>query len=201
MRQIHPARRPFSRPLDIRDVSDGGLDLTIEATPDERAAIAAESGLPAVGGLSACYRVDRRAGDRFAVTGTLKAKITQVCIVSLEPFDSDVEQPIDLVFAPLARPMEHQGHREDRRRRRHEDRRRGPTPGAAPPTPSSEDQDPPDPIIDETIDLGVVALEFLTLSLDLYPRKPGVHFADLVIGEEDPKPSTFSALERFKDRS
>ena len=52
------------------------------------------------------------------------------------------------------------------------------------------------------IDLGAIALEFLTLALDLYPKRPGVHFTDVLIGEErEPEPSSFAALERLKDRS
>ena len=36
--------------------------------------------------------------------------------------------------------------------------------------------DPPTRSSTDTIDLGVVALEFLTLALDFYPKKPGVAF-------------------------
>ena len=65
-----------------------------------------------------------------------------------------------------------------------------------------EQADPPDPIVDGRIDLGAIALEFLTLSLDLYPRKPGAEFADVQIGEaDDAADSPFAALQRFKDRS
>ncbi len=73
------------------------------------------------------------------------------------------------------------------------------------PTPvggNDDQEDPPDPILDDTIDLGAVAVEFMVLGLDPYPRKPGVHFDDMVIGEKDaPAPSAFAALARLKDRS
>ena len=51
------------------------------------------------------------------------------------------------------------------------------------------------------IDLGAVALEFLVLACDPYPRKPGVHFSDVSIGEKEQDPSPFAALGRFKDPS
>ena len=45
------------------------------------------------------------------------------------------------------------------------------------------DDDPPDEIIGNTVDLGALAAEFLGLALDPYPRKPGAEFAALT---EDP---------------
>ena len=39
------------------------------------------------------------------------------------------------------------------------------------------DSDPPDAIVNGAIDLGALAVEFLTLALDPYPRKPGAEFA------------------------
>ena len=40
------------------------------------------------------------------------------------------------------------------------------------------EEEPPEPIVDGTIDLGGVTLEFLALALDPYPRKPGVEFTE-----------------------
>ena len=41
-------------------------------------------------------------------------------------------------------------------------------------------QDPRDPIMNGQIDLGALAAEFLALNLDLYPRKPGVTFENML---------------------
>ena len=67
--------------------------------------------------------------------------------------------------------------------------------------PGSDDQvDPPDAIIDDTIDLGVVAAEFTALALDPYPRKPGAAFDDLTDPGDAEEPSAFAVLERLKAR-
>ena len=67
---------------------------------------------------------------------------------------------------------------------------------------NDDQEDPPDAIVDDTIDLGAVAIEFMVLGLDPYPRKPGVHFDDMVLVDKDePAPSAFAALARLKDRS
>lgn len=192
-------RGPFSRRINVHDVPVKGLEMAINATSDECAAIAADVGIPAVNRLSARYHIAHRTGDHLAVSGMLEASITQVCVVSIEPFESEVKRPIELTFAPRATPPRITGHHGDRHR---EDRHRESLPTAPIAMPGDDLDDPPDPIVDDTIDLGSVALEFLVLSLDLYPRKPGVHFADVVIGEEDDaKPSAFAALARLKDRS
>ncbi len=149
--------------------------------------------------LSARFAVGRRAGERFVVTGALKATITQRCVVSLDEFDSDVVSSIDLVFVQPERP------RMQKVSNSKYDGRHVPVPAVtAAPVPGSDDQvDPPDVIVDGTIDLGAIAVEFLTLARDPYPRKPGVRFDDVLVdgGREDLDVSPFAALERLKDRS
>ena len=187
---------PFARPLNVHDVPREGLQRTITATEQECAAIAQAVDLPAVGRVAADLTIKPRAGGLMDVTGLLRAAITQVCVVSLEPFESAVEQQIDLTFAPAVAPDEY---RPPKRR----DRDAAPAPVRPTVVPGNDDQqDPADPIIDDTIDLGAVALEFLVLACDIYPRKPDVHFTDAVIGDNDePEPSAFAMLQRLKDRS
>ncbi len=196
-----PDPGPFSRPVDVNTIPDGGLDMTVEANGEERAAIAADLGLVALGALQARLRLDMRAGGRVTVEGMLYAAITQVCVVSLEPFDSTITREIELTFAPQARPLELPAALT--RSRRREPAARDTPPPRPVVVPGSDDQeDPADPIVDGKIDLGAVALEFLTLSLDLYPRKPGVHFTDVLVGDKDDAGgSPFAALRRLKDSS
>ena len=192
-------RGPFSRPLNIHDVKDGRLAMTIEAKPEELAAVAQAVGLPSVQSLKVRYKLVEHAGGRYDLSGDLEANITQVCVLSLEPFASDVTNEIDLTFAQPIHVPDMPRHKD-----RDAPRARGKLIDLAPvPVPGNDDQeDPADPIVDDTIDLGAVALEFLTLACDLYPRKPGTAFSDVVVGDTDePEPSAFAALERLKDRS
>ena len=105
------------------------------------------------------------------VAGEVKASITQICVASLEPFDSTVE-------------------RGGRGRFRQA--------GGMPPEPPTEmhDYEPPDEIINGKIDLGAVAAEFLALGLDPYPRKPGVDFD--FKDPADAEMSPFAALNVMK---
>ena len=181
----------------MHDVKDDALVVRIEAAPEEMVAIAEAVKLPSVRSLEVGYRVRRRSGGRFEVAGDLRATVTQVCVVTLEPFESDVDNEIDLVFVQPIHAADMPGL--DRRfKDTPQDAKRGPAP-----VPGNDDQDDPaDPIVDDTIDLGAIALEFLTLACDLYPRKPGVQFSDTSVGDNaEPDPSAFAALGRLKDRS
>lgn len=195
-----PPAGPFSRPLEVDRVPEAGLDEAIEASEAERLAIVGELGLAALDALAATFHIAPRAGGRLAVAGRVQAAITQICVVSLEPFDSLVERTIELEFAPQARPAPVVALPQRSRRRESVEREAPPRPVVVP---GNDDQaDPPDLIVDGRIDLGAIALEFLTLSLDLYPRKPGVAFTDVSAGEAaDTTESPFAALQRLKDRS
>jgi hypothetical protein len=181
-----PQRVSFHRPLRTRDIPARGLSRLIEATAEECAAVAAATGLTAVSDLRADIRVELHANERYDLTGSVTATITQVCVVTLEPFESTVTQPIAISFSDQPSqtvPSQHRAVDIDV-------------------FDPDEQPDPPDPVVNNTIDLGAVAVEFLTLALDFYPKKPGVEFADVTVGEPGPlEPSSFAALERLKDRS
>jgi len=165
----------FSRSIKVDPMPRGGLEQAIEANPQERAALAALNGLPNIERLAAHFRVVKW-GRGVAVEGELTAHVTQTCVVSLEPFEIDIDEPIAVRFLPPdAKPRE-----------------------ASPPAHDIEEEDAPDPLIDGRIDLGAIAAEFLTLALDPYPRKPGVAFEPP--GEAPPPDSPFSRLRAIADR-
>jgi hypothetical protein len=160
----------FSRPIRVEDVPESGLDISIEADPAERAAIAERNGLAGIGELKAEFKVQKLDRANVKVIGRLTAVISQTCVVSLDPFPSEIAAEIDANFAPAA--------------------------------PSGQGEaafDGPDPIIDGQIDLGALTEEFFVLSLDPYPRKPGVQFDDSILaGDANVKTSPFEALRNLK---
>ncbi len=155
----------FSRLVRVEPLPRDGLVETIEATPEERVALAKLNGLPDIARLTARFRIAKwKRGVR--VEGEVSARVTQTCVVSLEPFEVDVDEPVEARFLPR-----------DAKR----------------PAPESVgdpvlDPDEPDEIVDGGIDLGALAAEFLTLALDPYPRKPGSAFAPPVAPGDDGTP-------------
>lgn len=177
---------PFSRPFDVRSLPAAGLDARVEAKENECAALARDFDLPAVAAVEGEYRVRPSSRGQVVVRGRARARLTRLCVVSLEPFEVAVDEPVDVVFAPdAARPARGAvtaGRTADEE-----------TDLAALATP-----DPPDPIVDGRIDLGALTAEFVALGLDPYPRKPGAEFSG---GDAEAAGDTaFSALAGVKTR-
>ena len=179
-------RPPFSRPLAVESVGENGLRLVLEASEEERSALAEQDGLLGISALTVEAEVTRRGRDRLGVKGRVRAVVAQTCVVTLEAFDSSIDEPFEVEYAPeaeaeaeYARAMAEIEAAQDKA-------------GALAAQP-----DPPDPIVNGKIDLGALAAEFLALGLDPYPRKPGAEFSPL-IEDAGEKPSPFAALSKLK---
>ena len=160
---------PLSRPVSVERLPPEGAEETITATPAECAALADDFGLPAIQALSARYRLTGTP-QRVRVAGRVTASITQICVVTLDPFDSTLEEDVEVDFA---------------------------APGyAGEGFPVHEGSEPPDEIVNGRIDLGALTAEFLALGLDPYPRKPGVAFDEAAAPDRSDSP--FAALGRLK---
>lgn len=149
----------FVRPVRVDSIPTEGLEQTIEAGEAERAALAKSDGLVAIRRLVGRFALRREGRGVIRVRGEVHAEATQTCIVSLEPFDVVLDEPVDVRFAPAEREIV--GGR-----------------AAESKTLDPDGDDAPDPIVDGTIDLGALTAEFLILGLDPYPRKPGVEFSE-----------------------
>jgi hypothetical protein len=157
---------PLSRPVLIARLPPEGLKVEVEATPEECAALAGDFKLDALKSLRGSFRLTGT-GRHVHVVGRVMADLVQTCVVTLEPFESHLDEEVEVDFAepdPLQRKAD--------------------------PEPEVEidlAHEGPDEIVDGRIDLGALAAEFLAIGLDPYPRKPGVDFQfDAGDGEESP---------------
>jgi hypothetical protein len=159
----------------LSDLPPGGAEF--ELVPDEavREMLAQRAGVLAVPRLVARLHVRPEGKSGAAVDGTLEATVRQTCVVSLEPFENQIEEPISLRFAPAER-----------------------LDTDAPQVIEVGGEDPPEPLFDGKLDLAEVVAEFLTLSVDPYPRRPGVEFVPPGEGDAGKELSAFSALEKLK---
>ena len=149
-------RAILSHVIDTAHLPATGADMTIEASTEQRTALAAAYDLVAVNGLSVTATLTPAADGIVAVAGRVAADIVQSCVVSLEP----VAQHIDEAFAA--------------RFARAEALPAQPAAGTArevaidPHAP-----DPPEAMDGTAIDLGALAEEIFVLAIDPYPRAPG----------------------------
>ena len=170
---------PWRVPVVVAQIPETGLHRDIEADQAIRNAVADVGGLREVLSVQASFDVTPTSGGRFHVAGRVRARVGQTCVVTLEEIESDIDEPIDLIFAPpeqipqMATLVDEAEEGDE------------------------ETPDPPEPIENGMIDLGRVASDALYLAVDPYPRKPGVVF-EPVVEAADPEDHPFAALKALK---
>jgi Large ribosomal RNA subunit accumulation protein YceD len=166
---------PWSAPVAIHDVPETGRRFDLVADQNTRAAVAESIGLRTLPRLEASFDVSRHGRAGLRVVGRVSATVGQTCVVTLEPIDNEIEEPVDLVFVPaIAADVSPEGG------------------GGGEVTAADEIE----PLVGGIADLGVVATEFLTLGIDPYPRKSGAEFTAPVAGDDSSHP--FAALAALK---
>lgn len=110
--------------------------------------------------------------DGMRVIGGLEAVVGRVCGVSLDPYQEEVKEALDLRLAPPDSPNL-------------------PGESAGEVLVEIDAEDPPEAGEAEGVDLGALAVEMLALGLAPFARKPGVAFEAPVPAEES---SPFAAL-------
>jgi uncharacterized metal-binding protein YceD (DUF177 family) len=168
--------QPWHVPVRLEDVPETGLHLDLVADERVRAGLAALTGVADLPRLEVVLDVVRH-GNGLRATGRVSATVGQTCVVTLEPLQNEVNEPIDVIFAPPTAASEADAEEE---------------PGEI------DAGEPPEVLSDGTADLGAIAAEFLLLGIDPYPRKPGAAFAPPV-EEGGAAVSPFAALARIKD--
>lgn len=170
---------PWRVPVAVAQIPETGLHRDIEADKAIREAIAEVGGLREVLSASASLDVAPKSGGRFQVTGRVRARVGQTCVVTLDPIESDIDEEIDLVYAPPEQIPQLSDLVDDAAES------------------DEEIPDPPEPIENGVIDLGRLATDALFLAVDPYPRKPDAVFEPPVV-PDDPEDHPFAALKALK---
>jgi hypothetical protein len=165
-RTVHP----LSRSIRVDRMARAQGDFTVTATPEECAALAADFDIPAIRDLVGRFRVGGSL-ENLKVTGTVEALVTQICTISLDPFEATVSEPVEVTFTDGEIPTGH----------------------------DAEDVEVPDPIVNGRVDFGILTAEFLAMGLDPYPRKPGVTFEAAEPDPEDAPLAGLRALQGDRD--
>ena len=170
-----PSRDPWRVLVNVAQIPDGGLHREIEADANARAVIAESAGLRDISSAHAAFDLAHRSGGRVHVAGRVQAKVGQTCVVTLEPIQNEIDEEVDLIFAP-AEEIAPQVDADD----------------GASAVPES-----PEPIEDGMIDLGRLATDVLYLAIDPYPRKQDAVFKPQVAAS-DPEDHPFAALKALQ---
>ena len=170
---------PWSFVVAVAQIPDAGLHQDLTAGEAQLIELASLAGVRDIKNAHATLDVMAVAGDRVHVTGRITAIVGQTCVVTLEPIDNVVDEAIDVMFAP---PSQILVTAKVVTREEGED---------------ADIPDPPEPIVNGTIDLGQLATEMLFLGIDPYPRAAGVVF-ESPKEAVDPDEHPFAVLKALK---
>ncbi|MFT8719069.1 YceD family protein [Acetobacter sp.] len=158
----------LSRPVLVRTLRDATVDapreIVVTASAKECERIAARLGLPQVAALSCRYELHSEFRGNILAEGALTAKLSQVCVRTLEEFEDVIGERFTLRFVPESRFREEDSF------------------GSLGENLDSIDEIPYD---GTTIDLGEATVEQLSLILDPYPRRPGDGLPKGILSEDD----------------
>ena len=163
----------------MAQIPEAGLHREIEADGAAREALALAAEVPEVMSAQATFDLSVKRDGKVHVVGHVRARIGQTCVVTLEPIETDIDEPIDLMFAPPEQIPDMADLVDDDA----ED--------------FAEIPDPPEPIEGGQIDLARLATDALFLAIDPYPRKPGAMFEPEVVADA-PEDHPFAALKVLK---
>ncbi|MEM7653674.1 MAG: DUF177 domain-containing protein [Pseudomonadota bacterium] len=177
--------------IDVTSIPAAGEKVIVQTNDATRSEIAARFGIPDVASFQAEVTLHPRRDGLIHAQGKLSAEVVQSCVVSLEAVRQSVEEEIDELFVPPAARdswLAAGGLTDDALM-------------------DAEAVDPfalAEPLETETLDLGEVVVQLLSLALDPYPRASGVELPPgMVLDEQgaeeiEPAAGPFDVLEKLR---
>ena len=166
---------PFTWIIPLTELPLDGREIARTLSEDECALLAKHAGIAAVSALSAEGQV-RPWANGIEAEVTFTADVVQACVVTLEPVPDHIEGAFTRRYLPGI-SQEDLGEVEL----------------------SLDDDEPPEPLVGDVIDLGSALAEELILTLNPYPRAQGA-----AVPKQTPDTagaSPFAVLERLKPKS
>ena len=165
---------PLQWSIDVHSVH-APLSLSYEANAQEREALKRYAELEDVSRFASELKVSPLSGQRFKVTGTLKADAVQASVVDLTPIPARIEEEFSAEFWPQELIEERAGQA------------------------ISFEDDSPEPVVAGRIAIGEFLCELFSVSLDPYPRNAGDEFS-WKPDETETGVTPFAALERLRQK-
>jgi uncharacterized metal-binding protein YceD (DUF177 family) len=171
--------------VNVKVLPSSGYPVTLRPDGAVRQALAGEIGVAAVHLLECDLVFKRWRRDGVELSGAMRARIEQPCVVTLEPVMQQIAENIRMTFIAHKSALSVPAGRSDREM-----------------ILDPEGDDPPDEFSGDTIDVWPVVAEMLMLAIDPFPRAPGAVFHSSETDEQNAgeaeKPSPFAALSALK---
>lgn len=170
----------FSRVVHLDESQGEEITARFDATCEERELLARRFGVIAIERMSAQVALYRKPSRPFwHLDGHVLAEVVQRCVVTLDPLSRTYAFDFKRTYAPCP-----------------EEAVRADDEGSFDEVLSLDQNDPPEPLFENVIDVGEAIAEELGLALDPFPKAPGVVFNGYSVGpgEEETHRSPFAAL-------
>jgi uncharacterized metal-binding protein YceD (DUF177 family) len=148
-----PVIGEFCHVVEIAGIRPAGLTINLAANDQERAALAARFDLESIGSLEAAIHlavVDDHGSVR--IRASIAADVVQTCVVTLDPVPAHLQTRFEILFSPV--DMDESDVQV-----------------------TPDDDEDPEPLDGDTIDVGEMVAQQFGLNLDPYPRRPDVVFS------------------------
>jgi uncharacterized metal-binding protein YceD (DUF177 family) len=170
---------PYTVPFDLGALAGKPVEKEIGPDADMRARIAEWLEILHLDSLAAHIRLSRRGEYHYVYEAHYTADAVQACVVTLDPVKSHIEGSFNREFMVESRPA---ASRKGREAGNHEI--------------GNIEEDEPEILGSQVLDLAAPVLEELSLALDPYPRAPGAAFA--AVEDSPSRDSPFAALGALK---
>ncbi len=176
--------------LDIEDLTSTTLEVTFSANQDECRALSRRFAVEGLSHVTANLEVSPVQAGLIRITGSVTARVHQLCVVTQEPVDTDIEEPVEGCFAEEVKAVSFAKARKDR------DMAKGHAEQEI-----LNEVDDPEPVVNGQIDLGELAAQHLSLGIPAFPRRPGVvsPLTDEDLKQGKPLPGRKNPFEALKD--
>ncbi len=184
----------WSHFFNIGDIEKGRAELSISPSEEECEDIARRVDVLGIKDVKADLVVTRESGSAiYNVIGNFSAIVTQECVITLEPIETKISEPVEGWYADKQSAVSFAAAKREREGIK--------TQGEIEILDESED---PEAIIDDVIDVGELVTQHISLAIPPYPHKEGVEFEitddKFKLNENSPlRKNPFEALKDWKE--
>lgn len=178
--------------IESEEITAKPISIEISAGEECYSAISNRLDLHSIDNISAVITLDRNNITKVIhVKGKINARLAQKCVVTDEPVEEEVSDNFESWFSDDNQALSFAKAKRERMTRKERNEQ-----------PILEEEEDPEPIIDGKIDLGELVIQYLSLSLNPYPRKEGVSFEkqkeEMDFEDNDVYENPFAALKDWK---
>ena len=178
--------------FDVSALGDAPQSLNISPDFESCTRLARRLNIISVDSLSAQLTIKRISGSAsIHVEGTLDANITQECVVTGDSIETQIRDPFEAWYGEDNKTVSLTKKRQEKMLEK------GHTE-----LPMIEEQDDPEPVVDDHIDVGELVTQYLSLGINPYPKADGASYESSDLHDKDPFAfkNPFAGLKDWKDK-